>query len=187
MGLKTTFPDLPSHSTTLLCKVSKSYEIDLSSYLAQQCGDSCLINYASYLIGVVGTSLLISIQLSTDFPVVSFRALANTSWLLSLHFLMYRYQNIQRTIATERPDEDSSNQSCEQIPDGGGGGGGSDSEAESSQSSLGIGGGDSEHWRWHVTAVTVVCAGQVLTLPHGLATWSTERRAKKYGQTRWRI
>lgn len=56
---------------------------------------------------------------------------------------MYRYQNIQRTIATERPDEDSGNQSCEQIPDGGGGGGGSDSEAESSQSSLGIGGGDS--------------------------------------------
>lgn len=52
MGLKTTFPDLPSHSTTLLCKVSKSYEIDLSSYLAQHCGDSCLINYASYLIGV---------------------------------------------------------------------------------------------------------------------------------------
>ncbi|XP_041486651.1 E3 ubiquitin-protein ligase HECW1 isoform X1 [Microtus oregoni] len=47
-----------------------------------------------------------------------------------------RYQNIQRTIATERPDEDSSNQSCEQIADGGGGGGGSDSEAESSQSSL---------------------------------------------------
>ncbi|EGV95691.1 E3 ubiquitin-protein ligase HECW1 [Cricetulus griseus] len=47
-----------------------------------------------------------------------------------------RYQNIQRTIATERPDEDSGNQSCEQIPDGGGGGGGSDSEAESSQSSL---------------------------------------------------
>ncbi|XP_051047231.1 LOW QUALITY PROTEIN: E3 ubiquitin-protein ligase HECW1-like [Phodopus roborovskii] len=46
-----------------------------------------------------------------------------------------RYQNIQRTIATERPDEDSGNQSCEQIPDGGGGGG-SDSEAESSQSSL---------------------------------------------------
>ena len=82
---------------------------------------------------------------------------------------MYRYQNIQRTIATERPDEDSSNQSCEQIPDGGGGGGGSDSEAESSQSSLGIGEEDSEYWRWHVMVVTIVCASQVLTLPHGLA------------------
>nr|XP_025862478.1 E3 ubiquitin-protein ligase HECW1 [Vulpes vulpes] len=47
-----------------------------------------------------------------------------------------RYQNIQRTIATERPEEDSGNQSCEQVPGGGSGGGGSDSEAESSQSSL---------------------------------------------------
>ncbi|XP_053464439.1 E3 ubiquitin-protein ligase HECW1 isoform X2 [Nycticebus coucang] len=47
-----------------------------------------------------------------------------------------RYQNIQRTIATERPEEDSGSQSCEQVPTGGGGGGGSDSEAESSQSSL---------------------------------------------------
>uniref|UniRef100_A0A2K6STY9 HECT-type E3 ubiquitin transferase n=1 Tax=Saimiri boliviensis boliviensis TaxID=39432 RepID=A0A2K6STY9_SAIBB len=47
-----------------------------------------------------------------------------------------RYQNIQRTIATERPEEDSGSQSCEQAPAGGGGGGGSDSEAESSQSSL---------------------------------------------------
>ncbi|XP_064222814.1 E3 ubiquitin-protein ligase HECW1 isoform X8 [Aotus nancymaae] len=47
-----------------------------------------------------------------------------------------RYQNIQRTIATERPEDDSSSQSCEQAPAGGGGGGGSDSEAESSQSSL---------------------------------------------------
>ncbi|XP_012502357.1 PREDICTED: E3 ubiquitin-protein ligase HECW1 isoform X2 [Propithecus coquereli] len=47
-----------------------------------------------------------------------------------------RYQNIQRTIATERPEEDSGSQSCEQVPAGGGGGGGSDSEAESSQSSL---------------------------------------------------
>ncbi|XP_008834505.1 E3 ubiquitin-protein ligase HECW1 isoform X2 [Nannospalax galili] len=47
-----------------------------------------------------------------------------------------RYQNIQRTIATERPEDDSSSQSCEQVPAGGGGGGGSDSEAESSQSSL---------------------------------------------------
>ncbi|XP_076975475.1 E3 ubiquitin-protein ligase HECW1 isoform X2 [Tamandua tetradactyla] len=52
-----------------------------------------------------------------------------------------RYQNIQRTIATERPEEDSSSQSCEQLPAGGsgssgGGGGGSDSEAESSQSNL---------------------------------------------------
>uniref|UniRef100_A0A2K5SAM7 HECT-type E3 ubiquitin transferase n=1 Tax=Cebus imitator TaxID=2715852 RepID=A0A2K5SAM7_CEBIM len=47
-----------------------------------------------------------------------------------------RYQNIQRTIATERTDEDSGSQSCEQAPAGGGGGGGSDSEAESSQSSL---------------------------------------------------
>ncbi|KAM6156357.1 E3 ubiquitin-protein ligase HECW1 isoform 1-T1 [Erethizon dorsatum] len=47
-----------------------------------------------------------------------------------------RYQNIQRTIATERPEEDSGSQSCEQVPAGGGGGGGSDSEAESFQSSL---------------------------------------------------
>ncbi|KAG8515099.1 E3 ubiquitin-protein ligase HECW1, partial [Galemys pyrenaicus] len=48
-----------------------------------------------------------------------------------------RYQNIQRTIATERPEEDSGSQSCEQILTGGGtGGGGSDSEAESSQSNL---------------------------------------------------
>ncbi|XP_054548260.1 E3 ubiquitin-protein ligase HECW1 isoform X3 [Talpa occidentalis] len=48
-----------------------------------------------------------------------------------------RYQNIQRTIATERPEEDSGSQSCEQILTGGGtGGGGSDSEAESSQSSI---------------------------------------------------
>ncbi|XP_027430752.2 E3 ubiquitin-protein ligase HECW1 isoform X4 [Zalophus californianus] len=48
-----------------------------------------------------------------------------------------RYQNIQRTIATERPEEDSGSQSGEQTPAGGsGGGGGSDSEAESSQSSL---------------------------------------------------
>ncbi|XP_062970617.1 E3 ubiquitin-protein ligase HECW1 [Cynocephalus volans] len=47
-----------------------------------------------------------------------------------------RYQNIQRTIATERPEEDSGSQSSEQVPAGGGGGGGSDSEAESSQSSL---------------------------------------------------
>uniref|UniRef100_A0A8C9BDZ3 HECT-type E3 ubiquitin transferase n=1 Tax=Phocoena sinus TaxID=42100 RepID=A0A8C9BDZ3_PHOSS len=48
-----------------------------------------------------------------------------------------RYQNIQRTIATERPEEDSGSQSCEQVPAGGsGGGGGSDSEAESSQSSI---------------------------------------------------
>lgn len=52
---------------------------------------------------------------------------------------MQRYQNIQRTIATERSEEDSGSQSCEQVPAGGGGGGGSDSEAESSQSSLGIG------------------------------------------------
>ncbi|GAB5568408.1 E3 ubiquitin-protein ligase HECW1 isoform X5 [Prionailurus iriomotensis] len=47
-----------------------------------------------------------------------------------------RYQNIQRTIATERPEEDSGGQSCEQVPTGGSGGGGSDSEADSSQSSL---------------------------------------------------
>ncbi|XP_004708220.2 E3 ubiquitin-protein ligase HECW1 [Echinops telfairi] len=49
-----------------------------------------------------------------------------------------RYQNIQRTIATERSEEDSGSQSCEQVPAGGGGGGGagSDSEAESSQSTL---------------------------------------------------
>ena len=66
MRLKTTFPDLPSLST-LLCTVSKSYEIDFSSYLVKHCGDRCLINYAGYLIGVVDTSLLISIQLSADF------------------------------------------------------------------------------------------------------------------------
>lgn len=55
---------------------------------------------------------------------------------------MQRYQNIQRTIATERPEEDSSSQSCEQVPAGGGGGGGeSDSDTESSQLSLGMGGG----------------------------------------------
>ncbi|XP_063089988.1 E3 ubiquitin-protein ligase HECW1 isoform X3 [Cavia porcellus] len=47
-----------------------------------------------------------------------------------------RYQNIQRTIATERPEEDSGSQNCEQVPAGGGGGGGSDSEAESFQSNL---------------------------------------------------
>nr|KAF6338098.1 HECT, C2 and WW domain containing E3 ubiquitin protein ligase 1 [Pipistrellus kuhlii] len=48
-----------------------------------------------------------------------------------------RYQNIQRTIATERPEEDSSSQNCEQVPAGGGGGGGeSDSDTESSQLSL---------------------------------------------------
>ncbi|XP_073921487.1 E3 ubiquitin-protein ligase HECW1 isoform X7 [Castor canadensis] len=47
-----------------------------------------------------------------------------------------RYQNIQRTIATERPEEDSGSQSCEQVPGGGNGGGGSDSEAESPQSNL---------------------------------------------------
>ncbi|KAB1276429.1 E3 ubiquitin-protein ligase HECW1, partial [Camelus dromedarius] len=45
-----------------------------------------------------------------------------------------QYQNIQRTIATERPEEDPGGQSCEQVPAGGGGG--SDSEAESSQSTL---------------------------------------------------
>ncbi|KAM4874651.1 E3 ubiquitin-protein ligase HECW1 isoform 2-T2 [Thomomys bottae] len=43
-----------------------------------------------------------------------------------------RYQNIQRTIATERPEEESGSQNGEQVP-GGNGGGGSDSEAESSQ------------------------------------------------------
>ncbi|KAF6085955.1 HECT, C2 and WW domain containing E3 ubiquitin protein ligase 1 [Phyllostomus discolor] len=48
-----------------------------------------------------------------------------------------RYQNIQRTIATERLEEDSGSQSCEQVPTGSGGGGGeSDSETESSQLSL---------------------------------------------------
>uniref|UniRef100_A0A673TIV8 HECT-type E3 ubiquitin transferase n=1 Tax=Suricata suricatta TaxID=37032 RepID=A0A673TIV8_SURSU len=47
-----------------------------------------------------------------------------------------RYQNIQRTIATERPEEDSGSQSCEQVAAVGIGGGGSDSEADSSQSSL---------------------------------------------------
>ncbi|XP_054420285.1 E3 ubiquitin-protein ligase HECW1 [Pteronotus mesoamericanus] len=48
-----------------------------------------------------------------------------------------RYQNIQRTIATERLEEDPGSQSCEQVPTGGGGGGGeSDSETESSQLNL---------------------------------------------------
>ncbi|XP_016068005.1 PREDICTED: E3 ubiquitin-protein ligase HECW1 [Miniopterus natalensis] len=48
-----------------------------------------------------------------------------------------RYQNIQRTIATERPEEDSGSKSCEQVQAGGGGGGGeSDSDTESSQLSL---------------------------------------------------
>ncbi|KAM8765421.1 E3 ubiquitin-protein ligase HECW1 [Rhynchonycteris naso] len=49
-----------------------------------------------------------------------------------------RYQNIQRTIATEKPEEEDSNsQSCEQVPAGGGGGGvESDSETELSQSNL---------------------------------------------------
>nr|KAF6469540.1 HECT, C2 and WW domain containing E3 ubiquitin protein ligase 1 [Molossus molossus] len=48
-----------------------------------------------------------------------------------------RYKNIQRTIATERPEEDSGSQSCEQVPGGGcGGGGESDSDTESSQLSL---------------------------------------------------
>ncbi|XP_036891288.1 E3 ubiquitin-protein ligase HECW1 [Sturnira hondurensis] len=48
-----------------------------------------------------------------------------------------RYQNIQRTIATERLEEDSGSQTCEQVPTGSGGGGGeSDSETESSQLSL---------------------------------------------------
>ncbi|KAM5303324.1 E3 ubiquitin-protein ligase HECW1 [Glossophaga mutica] len=48
-----------------------------------------------------------------------------------------RYQNIQRTIATERLEEDSGSQSCEQVPTGSGGEGGeSDSETESSQLSL---------------------------------------------------
>nr|XP_044991998.1 E3 ubiquitin-protein ligase HECW1 isoform X2 [Jaculus jaculus] len=45
-----------------------------------------------------------------------------------------RYENIQRTIATERAEDGSGGQSCEQIP-AGGSGGGSDSEAEPSQSS----------------------------------------------------
>lgn len=65
---------------------------------------------------------------------------------------MQRYQNIQRTIATERPEEDSSSQNCEQVPAGGGGGGGeSDSDTESSQLSLGMGGGVPGLWdgvRW---------------------------------------
>ncbi|XP_069854228.1 E3 ubiquitin-protein ligase HECW1 isoform X2 [Dipodomys merriami] len=47
-----------------------------------------------------------------------------------------RYQNIQRTIATERSEEESGSQNCEQVPAGGSGGGGSDSEAESSQPNL---------------------------------------------------
>lgn len=67
---------------------------------------------------------------------------------------MQRYQNIQRTIATERSEEDSGSPSCEQVPAGGnGGGGGSDSEAESSQSSLGMQGGDLSLLGWHPVAV----------------------------------
>lgn len=66
---------------------------------------------------------------------------------------MQRYQNIQRTIATERPEEDSGGQSCEQVPTGGSGGGGSDSEADSSQSSLGMGGGGPRLLGWHSAAV----------------------------------
>lgn len=60
---------------------------------------------------------------------------------------MQRYQNIQRTIATERPEEDSGSQICEPVPaGGGGGGGGSDSEAESS--SLGMASGYPWDGRW---------------------------------------
>lgn len=60
---------------------------------------------------------------------------------------MQRYQNIQRTIATERPEEDSGSQICEPVPaGGGGGGGGSDSEAESS--SLGMASGYPWDERW---------------------------------------
>lgn len=67
---------------------------------------------------------------------------------------MQRYQNIQRTIATERPEEDSSSQSCEQVPAGGGGGGGeSDSDTESSQLSLGMGGGVPRLLEWRPGAV----------------------------------
>ena len=59
---------------------------------------------------------------------------------------MQRYQNIQRTIATERPEEDSGSQICDPVPAGGGGGGGSDSEAESS--SLGMASGYPWDGRW---------------------------------------
>lgn len=59
---------------------------------------------------------------------------------------MQRYQNIQRTIATERPEEDSGSQICDPVPAGGGGGGGSDSEAESS--SLGMASGYRWDGRW---------------------------------------
>uniref|UniRef100_G3RT74 HECT-type E3 ubiquitin transferase n=1 Tax=Gorilla gorilla gorilla TaxID=9595 RepID=G3RT74_GORGO len=52
------------------------------------------------------------------------------------NYLIQSFGPQGRTIATERSEEDSGSQSCEQAPAGGGGGGGSDSEAESSQSSL---------------------------------------------------
>lgn len=67
---------------------------------------------------------------------------------------MQRYQNIQRTIATERLEEDSGSQSCEQVPTGNGGGGGeSDSETESSQLSLGMGRGIPRLLGWLLVAV----------------------------------
>uniref|UniRef100_A0A6I8P2M2 HECT-type E3 ubiquitin transferase n=1 Tax=Ornithorhynchus anatinus TaxID=9258 RepID=A0A6I8P2M2_ORNAN len=50
-----------------------------------------------------------------------------------------RYQNIQRTIATERSEDEPPSQSAEPLPAGGGsggGGGGSDLEADSSQPNL---------------------------------------------------
>lgn len=67
---------------------------------------------------------------------------------------MQRYKNIQRTIATERPEEDSGSQSCEQVPGGGcGGGGESDSDTESSQLSLGMRGRVPRLLGWHPVTV----------------------------------
>lgn len=52
--------------------------------------------------------------------------------LLSLN--VRRYQNIQRTIATERTEDDGAVNRVERVPTGGG----SDSEAEPSQPSSGM-------------------------------------------------
>lgn len=56
--------------------------------------------------------------------------------MLFLSLNVCRYQNIQRTIATERTEDDAVvNNRVERVPTGGG----SDSEAEPSQPSSGMG------------------------------------------------
>lgn len=56
--------------------------------------------------------------------------------MLFLSLNVCRYQNIQRTIATERTEDDAVvNNRLERVPTGGG----SDSEAEPSQPSSGMG------------------------------------------------